>query len=74
MLVKQNYTDETVLSRQLLSEPCSQSTHALSGTIATMSRKTDEAVHLRDLARLRRVRDRIDREFAQPPAAEAPLD
>jgi len=27
---------------------------------------TTEAQHLRDLARLRRVRDRIDREYAQP--------
>jgi AraC-like DNA-binding protein len=30
-----------------------------------------EAQHLRDLARLRRVRDRIDREFAQPLDVEA---
>ena len=29
------------------------------------------AVHLRDLARLRRVRDRIDREYAQPLDVEA---
>jgi hypothetical protein len=29
------------------------------------------AQHLRDLARLRRVRDRIDREDAQPLAVEA---
>ncbi|GGL95461.1 MULTISPECIES: helix-turn-helix transcriptional regulator [Micromonospora] len=31
-----------------------------------MSRNSAEAQHLRDLARLRRVRDRIDREYAQP--------
>jgi AraC-like DNA-binding protein len=30
-----------------------------------------EAQHLRDLARLRRVRDRIDREYAQPLDVEA---
>jgi AraC-like DNA-binding protein len=30
-----------------------------------------EAAHLRDLARLRRVRDRIDREYAQPLDVEA---
>jgi len=29
-----------------------------------------EAQHLRDLARLRRVRDRIDREYAQPTAKQ----
>lgn len=31
-----------------------------------MTRRSAEAQHLRDLARLRRVRDRIDREYAQP--------
>lgn len=31
-----------------------------------MASKTTEAQNLRDLARLRRVRDRIDREYAQP--------
>jgi transcriptional regulator GlxA family with amidase domain len=31
-----------------------------------MSGRRAEAQHLRDLARLRRVRDRIDREYAQP--------
>jgi AraC-like DNA-binding protein len=31
----------------------------------------DKSEHLRDLARLRRVRDRIDREFAQPMDVEA---
>jgi AraC-like DNA-binding protein len=33
--------------------------------------KADEAQHLRDLARLRRVRDRIDRDYAQPLDVEA---
>lgn len=33
--------------------------------------RSTEAHHLRDLARLRRVRDRIDREFAQPLDVEA---
>ncbi|OUL98234.1 helix-turn-helix transcriptional regulator [Variovorax sp. JS1663] len=36
-----------------------------------MTRKTTEAQHLQDLARLRRVRDRIDREYAQPLDVEA---
>jgi AraC-like DNA-binding protein len=31
-----------------------------------MNNRTPDAQHLRDLARLRRVRDRIDREYAQP--------
>ena len=34
-------------------------------------RRPDAAQHLRDLARLRRVRDRIDREYAQPLDVEA---
>jgi transcriptional regulator GlxA family with amidase domain len=33
--------------------------------------KPDQAQHLRDLARLRRVRDRMDREYAQPLDVEA---
>ena len=36
-----------------------------------MNSKTDLDTHLRDLARLRRVRDRIDREYAQPLDVEA---
>lgn len=36
-----------------------------------MTSRTTEAEHLRELARLRRVRDRIDREFAQPLDVEA---
>ena len=36
-----------------------------------MTRRPDEAQHLRDLARLRRVRDRVDREYAQPLDVEA---
>lgn len=40
------------------------------GTIAAVSRKAP-AQHLRDLVRLRRVRDRIDREHAQPLDVEA---
>jgi AraC-like DNA-binding protein len=36
-----------------------------------MSSRPDSALHLRDLARLRRVRDRIDREFTQPLDVEA---
>jgi AraC-like DNA-binding protein len=36
------------------------------GTIPSMTSKSTEAQHLRELVRLRRVRDRIDREYAQP--------
>ncbi len=36
-----------------------------------MTSKPDEAQHLRDLARLRRVRDRIDRDYEQPLDVEA---
>ena len=36
-----------------------------------MTSRTTEAQNLRDLARLRRVRDRIDREYAQPLDVEA---
>lgn len=36
-----------------------------------MTRTPAEALHLRDLARLRRVRDRIDRDYAQPLDVEA---
>jgi AraC-like DNA-binding protein len=41
------------------------------GTIWWMTGRPDTAQHLRDLARLRRVRDRIDREYAQPLDVEA---
>ena len=36
-----------------------------------MTSRPTEAQNLRDLARLRRVRDRIDREYAQPLNVEA---
>ena len=41
------------------------------GTISRVSSSPAAAQHLRDLARLRRVRDRIDREYAQPLDVEA---
>jgi AraC-like DNA-binding protein len=41
------------------------------GRIARVSGRADEAQHLGDLARLRRVRDRIDREYAEPLDVEA---
>jgi catechol 2,3-dioxygenase-like lactoylglutathione lyase family enzyme len=41
------------------------------GTIAQVTSRPAAASHLRDLARLRRVRDRIDREYAQPLDVEA---
>ena len=40
-------------------------------TILRVTSSPAEAQHLRDLARLRRVRDRMDREFAQPLDVEA---
>ncbi|GAB3784703.1 helix-turn-helix transcriptional regulator [Dyella agri] len=39
-----------------------------------MSSASPPATHLRDLARLRRVRDRIDREYAQPLDVESLAD
>jgi AraC-like DNA-binding protein len=42
-----------------------------SGTISHVSSGPATAQHLSDLARLRRVRDRIDREYAQPLDVEA---
>jgi len=39
--------------------------------ISQVSSRPAEAQHLRDLARLRRVRDRIDREYARPLDVEA---
>ncbi len=44
---------------------------ARSGMIDEVTGKSDGAQHLRDLARLRAVRDRIDREYAQPLDVEA---
>ena len=41
------------------------------GTIPQVSSPSTAEQHLRDLARLRRVRDRIDREYAQPLDVEA---
>jgi AraC-like DNA-binding protein len=41
------------------------------GKIAQVTSRSAPAQHLRDLARLRRVRDRIDREYAQPLDVEA---
>ena len=41
------------------------------GTIAQVTIRPAEDHHLRDLARMRRVRDRIDREYAQPLNVEA---
>jgi AraC-like DNA-binding protein len=41
------------------------------GTIAQVTSKADEAQHLRDLVKLRRIRDRIDREYAEPLDVEA---
>jgi AraC-like DNA-binding protein len=46
-------------------------THVQRGTMAPMTNRPASEQHLRDLARLRRVRDRIDREYAQPLDVEA---
>jgi AraC-like DNA-binding protein len=46
-------------------------TSARRGTISHVTGKTASAQHLDDLARRRRVRDRIDREYAQPLDVEA---
>jgi AraC-like DNA-binding protein len=42
-----------------------------SATISDVTGRPEEAKHLQDLAWLRRVRDRIDREYAQPLDVEA---
>lgn len=63
-------TDATVRSEgqgRALRPPCP----AQRGTIVPVSSTPCAAQHLRDLARLRRVRDRIDREYAQPLDVEA---
>ena len=41
------------------------------GTIAPVSSRSTEAQQLRELAQLRRVRDRMDREYAEPLDVEA---
>ena len=41
------------------------------GTISRVTSRPVDTQRLRDLARLRRVRDRIDREYAQPLDVEA---
>ena len=46
-------------------------TPARRGTIARVTSRPTAEQHLRDLALLRRVRDRIDREYAQPLDVEA---
>src|SRR3954470_154629 len=51
--------------------PAPPGTSVASGTIAQVTSRPDASQHLRDLARLRRVRDRIDREYAQPLDVEA---
>ncbi len=50
---------------------CSRILGTKRGTILLMTGRATEAERLRDLARLRRVRDRMDREYAQPLDVEA---
>jgi AraC-like DNA-binding protein len=56
---------ETLVARAGLS------TSVPDGTMPPMSGKTTEAQRVRELVRLRRVRDRIDREYARPLDVEA---
>jgi AraC-like DNA-binding protein len=51
--------------------PGSGTTDARCGTLSKVTSTPAEAHHLRDLARLRRVRDRIDREYTLPLDVEA---
>ena len=51
--------------------PAALATPARRGTISRVTSRPAAAQHLRDLARLRRVRDQIDREYAQPLDVEA---
>jgi AraC-like DNA-binding protein len=52
--------------------PAGPTPHApFCGTISQVTSSPAEAQHLRDLALLRRVRDRMDREYAQPLDVEA---
>ena len=53
------------LRRPLIGADCAR------GTISQVTSRPAAAQHLRDLALLRRVRDRIDREYAQPLDVEA---
>src|SRR5687768_16336277 len=56
----------------LLREACFNTVeYARPGTISHVTNRPAAAQHLRDLARLRRVRDRMDREYAQPLDVEA---
>jgi len=48
-----------------------EATPARRGTISQVTSRPAATQHLRDLARLRSVRDRIDREYAQPLDVEA---
>jgi AraC-like DNA-binding protein len=52
--------------RALLAAPVTRDGYGVSARRGTISGVTSRPEQLRDLARLRRVRDRIDREYAQP--------
>src|SRR4051812_4774516 len=58
-------------SRDLLLRDGLRATPARRGRISRVTGPAAAPQHLRDLARLRRVRDRIDREYAQPLDVEA---
>jgi AraC-like DNA-binding protein len=60
-----------IAGSQPRSWPGPWATSARRGTISQVTSTSVSAQHLRDLARLRRVRDRIDREYAQPLDVEA---
>ena len=63
--------DERSAATVDLSRPDRVGSSAARGTIAQVTSRSADEQRLRDLARLRRVRDRIDREYAQPLDVEA---
>ena len=60
-----------ILVDMALRPPARWAQTARRGTISLMTSRSATDQHLRDLAWLRRVRDRIDREYAQPLDVEA---
>jgi AraC-like DNA-binding protein len=67
-----NRTDAGTWLGRMSEEPAGASAmSALRGTISQVTSTPAATQHLRDLARLRRVRDRIDRDYAQPLDVEA---
>src|SRR5580692_9146002 len=61
----------TMSSAAMDAAPITRVTLGQCGTISSVSNTSGQAQQLRDLAVLRRVRDRMDREYAQPLDVEA---